>query len=71
MFWFKNIPELQNTKVLNMSGLYKVLNKYFMIDVWQYSEYALDSDYARLLSMPGLYMVLNKFAIMDIWQGSE
>ena len=54
-----------------MSGLYKVLNKYFMIDVWQYSEYALDSDYARLLSMPGLYMVLNKFAIMDIWQGSE
>ena len=54
-----------------MSRLYKVLNKYFTTDVWQYSEYVLDSDYARLLSMLGLYMVLNKFSIMNIWQGSE
>ena len=31
-----------------MSGLHKVLNKYFMIDVEQYSEYAWDSKYARV-----------------------
>ena len=54
-----------------MSGLHKVLNKYFMIDIWQYSEYALDSDYARLLSMLGLHMALNKLSIVDIWKGSE
>ena len=34
--------------------------KYFMIAVWQYCEYALDSEYARVLNMLGLYMVPNK-----------
>ena len=43
-----------------MSGLHKFLKKYFMIDVWQYYEYALGSEYARFLNMLGLYMVLNK-----------
>ena len=56
---------------MNISGLHKVLNKDLMIDVWQYSEYALGSEYARFLNMLGLYIVLNKFSIMDIWQGSE
>ena len=34
--------------------------KYFMMDVWQYYEYALDSEYARVLNMLGLHMILNK-----------
>ena len=34
--------------------------KYFMIDVWQYSKYALDSEYSRVLDMLGLHMILNK-----------
>ena len=42
-----------------------------MIDVWQYYQYNLDSQYARLLNMLELHMVLNKFSIRDIWQGSE
>ena len=54
-----------------MPGLYKVLNKYFMRDVWQHSEYDFDSAYARLLNMLGLYVFLKKFSIIDIWQGSE
>ena len=46
-----------------MSGLHKVLKKYFMIDVWQYYKYALDSEYTRVLkvlNMLGLNMSLNK-----------
>ena len=42
-----------------MSELHKVLNKIFH-DVWQYCEYALDSEYASVLNMLGLHMVLNK-----------
>ena len=42
-----------------------------MIYVWQYYEYNLDSDYARVLIILGLHMVLNKILCIDIWQGSE
>ena len=31
-----------------------------MIDVWQYSEYALDSEYATVLNMLGSHKVVNK-----------
>ena len=31
-----------------------------MVDVWQYYEYVLDSEYASVLNMPGLHMVLKK-----------
>ena len=34
--------------------------KYFVIDVWQYSEYALDSEYATVLNMLGSHKVVNK-----------
>ena len=33
--------------------------KYFIIDVWQYYEYALNSEYARVLNMLGLHIALN------------
>ena len=33
--------------------------KYFIIDVWHYYQYALDSVYTRVLNMPGLDMALN------------
>ena len=36
--------------------------KYFMIDVCQYYECALDSEYARVLNKLGLHMVVNKIA---------
>ena len=42
-----------------------------MIGAWQYYEYALGSEYARVLNMLGLHMALNKFSTIDIWQGSE
>ena len=41
-----------------------------MIDVWQYYEYTLDSEYARVLNILGLHLVL-KILNKDIWQGSE
>ena len=31
-----------------------------MIDAWQYSEYALDSEYATVLNMLGLHKIMNK-----------
>ena len=40
-----------------MSGLYKVLNKIFL-DVWQYSEYALDSEYATALKILALQKIV-------------
>ena len=43
-----------------MSGLHKVLNKYLVIDIWQYSEYVLDSEYATFLIMLRLRKVVNK-----------
>ena len=33
---------------------------YFVIYVWQYSEYALNSEYAMVLNMLGLHKVVNK-----------
>ena len=42
-----------------------------MIDVGQYSEYALDSEYARVLNMLGLHMVLNKILHRKYLAGSE
>ena len=32
----------------------------FMLGVWHYSEYPLDSEYARALNMLGLHRILNK-----------
>ena len=31
-----------------------------MVDVWQYYEFALNSEYVRVLSMLGFHMVLSK-----------
>ena len=36
----------KHARVLNMSALYKFLNKRFVIDVWHYSQYVFDSEYA-------------------------
>ena len=45
--------------------------KYFIIDIWQYYEYPLDSKYARVQNMLGLYTWFwLKFSVIDIWQGS-
>ena len=63
MFWFQNIPEFENIRVLNMSYICRLSYKYvtyFMIDVWQYSEYAFDSEYARVPNVLGLHKILNK-----------
>ena len=35
------------------------LIKYFVIDVWQYSQYPLYSEYGTVLIMLGLHMVVN------------
>ena len=63
-FWicsdFRIYQSCEYTRVLNMSGLHKVLNKCFMIVVWQYYGYNLDSEYARVLNMLGLHIFLNK-----------
>ena len=43
-----------------------------MIGAWQYSECALESEYAIVLNMLGLYKLMNKICHhWDIWQGSE
>ena len=42
-----------------------------MIDVWQYFEYAFDSEYAAVLNMLGSRMILNRIFIIDIWQGLD
>ena len=54
-----------------MLGLHKVLDKISMIDIWQYFEYNLDSEYVRVLNMLELHMVWIKFSVIDIWQSSE
>ena len=63
-FWigfdFRIYKISEYTRVLNMAGLHKVWIKYFVIDVWQYSEYALDSEYATFLNMLGSDKVVNK-----------
>ena len=46
--------------------------QYLVIRAWQYSEYALESEYAIVLNMLRLDISLwIKFSIIDIWQGSE
>ena len=43
-----------------MSRLHKVFNKIFVIDICQYSEYILDSEYATVLEMLRSYKFVNK-----------
>ena len=50
-------------RVLNMSGLHKVLNKIFLdrcLQYSEYSEYVLDSEYATVLNILELHKVGNK-----------
>ena len=68
---------MEYTRVVSILGFWicqgytRFWIKYFMIDIWQYYEYALYSKYARVLNMLRLLMVLSKFTIIDIWHGSE
>ena len=54
------------TRVVNILGFWicqgytRFWIKLFMIDVWQYCEYNLDSEYVRVFNMLELHMVLNK-----------
>ena len=54
------------TRVLNILGFWichgytRFWIKYFLIDVWQYSEYALNSEYVTVLNMLGSHKVVNK-----------
>ena len=59
-FDFRIYQSSECTRFLNMSGLYKFWIKYFMIDVWQYSEYDLDSEYATVANMLGSHKVVNE-----------
>ena len=65
------------TRVVNILGFWicqgcsRFSIKYFMIDIWQYYEYAFYSEYVRVLNMLRLLVVLNKFSKIDIWHGSE
>ena len=55
-----------------MSRLYiRFWIKYFLIDVWQYSEYDLDSEYEMFLNILSYTRFWIKFFIIDIWQGSQ
>ena len=62
-FWisfdFRIHQSSEYARFLNMSGLHKVLNKILLIDVWQYSEYALGSEYVTVLNMLGSHKVGN------------
>ena len=40
-------------------GYKKIWETYFMVYVWQHSEFAFDSGYAKVLNMLGLNMILN------------
>ena len=57
-FWicfdFSIYQSSQYTRFLNMSGYTRFWIKYFVIDVWQYSEYA------TVLNMLGSHKVVNK-----------
>ena len=65
------------TRILNMLGFWicqgytRFWIKYFVIDVWQYSEHALDSEYATVLNILGSLKAVNKIFHINIWQGSE
>ena len=53
------------TRIVNLLGFWicqdytRIWITYFMIGVWQHSEYALDFGYAKVLIMLGLHMILN------------
>ena len=62
ILWIVNVRERkprEKKKVVNILGLWisqgyrRIWMTYFMIDVWQHSEYALDSEYAKVLNMLG------------------
>ena len=63
-FWICLISEY--TRVVNILGFWicqgstRLWIKNFMTDLWQCSEYALDSEYANVFKYLGLHMVLNK-----------
>ena len=42
-----------------------------MIDVWQYSEYGLGSEYGTVLNMLGLHKVVNKISHHRLLTGSR
>ena len=48
------------TRILNMTGLHKVIKKCSTINAWNDSEYSWGCEYGRVLNMPGLHKVLNK-----------
>ena len=48
-----------------MQGYARFWIKYFMIDVWQYYEYALYSECVKVLNMLGLR------SIIHVWQNFE
>ena len=61
--WVKKSAAYKKMRVLGFwifQGYTRFWIKYFMIDVRQYYEYALDSKYTRGLNILGLHMVLNK-----------
>ena len=65
-----------NFLILNILGFWicqgytRFLIKYFVMDVCQYSEYPLDSEYAMVLNMLESHKWI-KFSMINIWQGSE
>ena len=71
MLWFQNIPFLNTLEFWLCQGYTRFWTKYFVIDVWQYSEYALGSEYATVLNMLGLQRLWIKLSIIDTGQGSE
>ena len=71
MLWFQNIPFLNTLEFWLCQGYTRFWTKYFVIDVWQYSEYALGSEHATVLNMLGLQRLWIKLSIIDTGQGSE
>ena len=48
------------TRILNMSGLHKLLKKCCITDAWQDAKYSSSYKYDRVLNMSRLHMILNK-----------
>ena len=63
-FWicfdFRIYQSSEYTGFLKMAGYTRFWIKCFVIDVWQYSEYVLDSEYSTVLNMLGSNKVVNK-----------
>ena len=55
MPWFQKIPEFWICQ-----GYTRFWIRNFLIDVLQYSEYVLDSEYATVLNLLGLHKAVNK-----------